>query len=139
MLTEKFYHSLDPKNRIIIPVKHRVQLGESFVITQSVDGCLIVYSMDEWEKFTAKLALLPRSKMAKVRRFIFSNASEVTPDSQGRVILTPELIAFAGIDKNAVIVGCGSYDEIWSLERWNAENGEENIAEISELMMELDI
>lgn len=139
MLTEKFRHSLDSKNRVIIPAKHRAQLGDSFMITQSVDRCLVVYSMDEWEKYTAKIALLPKNKMAAVRRFLFSNASEVTPDAQGRVILSTDLIKFAQISKNVVIVGCGTYAEIWSEERWDKLNGDDDIDEVAALMDEYEV
>ena len=107
MLTDRFEHSLDGKNRLIIPAKHREQLGPVFMITQSIDNCLQVYSMEEWKKYSDKLDALPNKKLAAVRRFIYSNASEVTPDSQGRVVISPALKRFAGIEKNVVIVGCG--------------------------------
>ena len=107
MLTDRFEHSLDGKNRLIIPAKHREQLGPVFMITQSIDNCLQVYSMEEWKKYSDKLDALPNKKLAAVRRFIYSNASEVTPDSQGRVVISPALKKFAGIEKNVVIVGRG--------------------------------
>lgn len=136
MLTDQFRHSIDGKNRVIIPAKHREQLGPVFMITKSVDNCLTVYSMDEWKKYSEKLDALPKNKTAAVRRFIYTNASEVTPDQQGRVILSAELRKFAGIDKNIVIVGCGHYAEIWAEERWEELNNEENLADIAALMDE---
>lgn len=139
MLTEKFKHSIDDKNRLIIPAKHREQLGSVFMITQSIDNCLQVYSMDEWKKYSDKLNSLPSSKLAKVRRFIYSNASEVTPDSQGRVVISPALREFAGIEKNAMIVGCGNICEIWAEERWNEINSDDNLDEINDLMNEFGL
>ena len=59
MLTDRFEHSLDGKNRLIIPAKHREQLGPVFMITQSIDNCLQVYSMEEWKKYSDKLDALP--------------------------------------------------------------------------------
>lgn len=138
MLVGKYRHSLDGKNRLFIPAKHREQLGEKFVITRNVDQSLSVYSMEEWEKYTEKLSVLPKTQARTIARFIYSNASEVVPDSQGRVIITPELKEFAAIEKNAVIVGCGDYSEIWSEERWNEQNGEEEIEDVKALMMSLD-
>lgn len=136
MLTDQFRHSLDSKNRIIIPAKHREQLGPVFMITKGVDSCLNVYSMEEWKKYSDKLDALPKNKTADVRRFIYANASEVTPDQQGRVVISPVLRKFAGIEKNIVIVGCGNYAEIWSEEKWDELNSEENIADIAALMDE---
>lgn len=136
MLTDRFEHSLDGKNRLIIPAKHREQLGPVFMITQSIDNCLQVYSMEEWKKYSDKLDALPNKKLAAVRRFIYSNASEVTPDSQGRVVISPALKRFAGIEKNVVIVGCGNIAEIWAGEKWEEINSEDNLASVAELMDE---
>ena len=136
MLTDRFEHSLDGKNRLIIPAKHREQLGPVFMITQSIDNCLQVYSMEEWKKYSDKLDALPNKKLAAVRRFIYSNASEVTPDSQGRVVISPALKRFAGIEKNVVIVGCGNIAEIWASEKWEEINSEDNLASVAELMDE---
>ena len=124
MLTDRFEHSLDGKNRLIIPAKHREQLGPVFMITQSIDNCLQVYSMEEWKKYSDKLDALPNKKLAAVRRFIYSNASEVT------------LKRFAGIEKNVVIVGCGNIAEIWAAEKWEEINSEDNLASVAELMDE---
>ena len=55
MLTDRFEHSLDGKNRLIIPAKHREQLGPVFMITQSIDNCLQVYSMEEWKKIQRQI------------------------------------------------------------------------------------
>ena len=136
MLTDRFEHSLDGKNRLIIPAKHREQLGPVFMITQSIDNCLQVYSMEEWKKYSDKLDALPNKKLAAVRRFIYSNASEVTPDSQGRVVISPALKRFAGIEKNVVIVGCRNIAEIWAAEKWEEINSEDNLASVAELMDE---
>ena len=136
MLTDRFEHSLDGKNRLIIPAKHREQLGPVFMITQSIDNCLQVYSMEEWKKYSDKLDALPNKKLAAVRRFIYSNASEVTPDSQGRVVISPALKRFAGIEKTVVIVGCGNIAEIWAAEKWEEINSEDNLASVAELMDE---
>ena len=136
MLTDRFEHSLDGKNRLIIPAKHREQLGPVFMITQSIDNCLQVYSMEEWKKYSDKLDALPNKKLAAVRRFIYSNASEVTPDSQGRVVISPALKRFAGLEKNVVIAGCGNIAEIWAAEKWEEINSEDNLASVAELMDE---
>ena len=49
MFLGEYSHALDAKNRIFIPAKYREELGETFVITKSIDKCLTVYTMAEWE------------------------------------------------------------------------------------------
>ena len=98
MLMGKFTHNLDAKNRLFIPAKHRDQLGETFVITRNIDKCLSVFSMEEWEKYTDKLEQLPSTQAREIARFIYSNAADVQPDSQGRVLIPAELLAYAGIE-----------------------------------------
>lgn len=117
-----FHHNVDAKNRLFIPAKHREILGVSFIVCPSIrDRSLKVYSLSEWNKYIAPIDKLDRKYQEKLKRFYNSNAAALTPDSQGRVILTPELIEFAGLrGDGAVIVGCGDYDEIWSEANYSA-------------------
>ncbi len=137
MLTGTFRHTVDGKNRFFIPAKHREQLGESFMIVRGIDPCLTIYSMNEWEKFNEKLEALPRAKASAIARFIYADATDVQPDSQGRIILPPTLLAYAGIEKNAVVIGCGKYSEIWAEDKYDAYRENENAADIQSLMLEL--
>lgn len=59
MLTGEFNHSIDAKGRLIIPSKFRDILGEDFVITKGLDGCLFLYPNNEWKIFEEKLRTLP--------------------------------------------------------------------------------
>ena len=93
--------------------------------------------MAEGEKFTAKIEELPQAQAVKIRRFIFGNASDVTVDAQGRINIVQNLRDYAGIDKNAVILGLGSYLEIWSEEAWKTESELESSEEIEDLMVAL--
>lgn len=121
MLTGEFTHSVDSKNRMFVPAKFRDELGDTFVISKSVRGnYLQLLSMSEWEAYLAPIKALPRSKSADTLRYLNRSAAIVSPDAQGRVVLTPALLEYAGITKNAVIVGCGDYAEIWS-EEYNTE------------------
>ena len=137
MLMGKFTHNLDAKNRLFIPAKHRDQLGETFVITRNIDKCLSVFSMDEWEKYTDKLEQLPSTQAREIARFIYSNAADVQPDGQGRVLIPADLLAYAGIQKSAVIVGCGRHAEIWAEEIWNADSDADKADALKELMINL--
>lgn len=137
MLMGKFTHNLDVKNRLFIPAKHREQLGETFVITRNIDKCLSVFSMTEWEKYTDKLEQLPSTQAREIARFIYSGAAEVQPDGQGRVLIPAELLEYAGIQKSAVVVGCGRRAEIWAEEIWNERNGNAASDSLTELMINL--
>ena len=139
MLMGKFTHNLDAKNRLFIPAKHREQLGDSFVITCNVDKCLSVYSMAEWEKYTAKLSELPAIQSREIIRYLCATAAEVQPDAQGRVLIPADLIAYANIQKGAVIVGHLNYAEIWSEERWNEINSVDKTESILQQMMNLGL
>ncbi len=122
MLTGEYRHSVDPKNRLFIPAKHREELGPSFMIVKDVRGPrLKVFSMDAWEAYIAPIRKQERRLAESALRFLHKDAVTAEPDSQGRVLLTPGLLAYAGITKEAVVVGCADYCEIWSAERYEAE------------------
>lgn len=139
MLTGSFSHTIDAKNRLFIPARHREKLGPCFVITRNVDKCLSVYSMDEWEKFSAKLEALPNIQSRDIVRFVYANAIEAVPDSQGRVLLSPELVEYAGLKKSVTIVGCNNHAEIWDEDAWKAKNNEADTAELLKQMVELGL
>ena len=137
MLMGNYSHSIDAKNRLIIPAKLKEQLGANITIIKDSDKCLCVYSEEEWKNYTAKFNELTKSEAKAVARYIYSNAIEVQPDSQGRVLLPQNMVDYAGIVKNVVTVGCGKYVEIWAEERWNEMNmaeEPENFAETLALL-----
>lgn len=127
-----FHHNVDGKNRLFIPSKHRDILGQSFIICPSIrDKSLKVYSLSEWNKYTAPIEKLDRKYQEVLKRFYNSSAAVVTPDSQGRVVLTPELVEYAGLESRAaVIVGCGNFSEIWSEENYSIQKSETNLDEL---------
>ena len=55
MLMGEYHHSIDEKGRLIIPSKFRYDLGDKFIVTKGLDGCLFVYPMNEWESIVSKL------------------------------------------------------------------------------------
>ena len=128
MFTGEHYHTLDSKNRIAMPSKLREELGESFIIAPAIrDNCIKVYSMAEWEIFLKPILETPRKTSEATLRYLHRTAAQVTPDSQGRVLLTPGLLDKAQIKKDAVVVGCGSYIEIWSKENYEAAVSAEDL------------
>lgn len=122
MFTGEYEHSVDTKNRIFVPAKFREELGESFIISRDLRGArLKIFSKAGWEAYVAPIMEQERRISEKAMRYLHRNAVQVSPDSQGRVVLTRDLLAYAEIEKNAVIVGCSTYAEIWSAENWAAE------------------
>lgn len=135
MLSGEYKHNLDPKNRLFIPAKHREELGESFVVAKSIrEKCLRVYSTDEWKEYIKPIMALDGKDRDRIIRALSRNAAQVTPDAQGRIVLTPDLIGYAEIAKSAVVVGCGGYAEIWSDENYAAMVGDEDLGSMRELL-----
>lgn len=141
MFMGKYNHTIDPKGRLSIPSKYREILGEEFVISKGMDGCLFVYANDDWKVFEAKLASLPLidQNARQFARFFLSGAQYVTVDKQGRILMPQDLRDFAGLEKDVVLAGMGGRIEIWSLDKWNENNSQVDINEISKGMMNLSL
>ena len=143
MLLGEYEHSIDTKGRIAMPAKLREGLGGKFIITKGLDGCLFVYAMDEWQRVEQKLASLPMSRKTArdFTRFLFGGACEGECDKQGRVLLPASLRRYAGLEREAVIVGVGSRAEIWDAAKWQQYNEEsaEDENELAEQLADLGI
>ncbi|MDO5455764.1 MAG: division/cell wall cluster transcriptional repressor MraZ [Eubacteriales bacterium] len=137
MFMGEYAHSLDSKGRLIIPSKFREALGEKFVITRSLDQCLCIYDMEDWEKFVSRLSSIPYNvkKQRQLVRFFLSGANEVEPDKQGRVLIPGNLREAAGIDRDVILVGVGSRIEVWSAKAWEENMTSDEINEIAEEML----
>lgn len=141
MLIGEYKHNIDAKGRIIMPMKLRAGVGEHFVATKGLDGCVFVFSVKEWKKFEEKLRTLPISnKNARdFTRFFLSGAFEYDIDKQGRFILSETLKDFAKLDKEIVIVGMDSRVEIWDKDIWNKKVESISADDIAEKMEFLGI
>lgn len=130
MLIGEYEHSLDAKGRLIMPAKLRTDIGEKFIITKGLDGCLFVFSQNEWSNFESKLKELPlTNKNARdFVRFFLSGATECEIDKQGRFLLVNTLREYAEITKEVIIIGVGTRLEIWDKEKWKKYNSNENIS-----------
>ncbi len=135
MLTGEYRHAIDPKKRLFIPAKHREVLGTSFIIVRDIrESCLKVYSEENWQAFIAPIKQMKRADSEKILRFLYRDAVTAEPDSQGRVILNATLIEHAKIIKDAVVVGCGDYSEIWSAEEYDRIVTDEDADELREAL-----
>ncbi len=122
MFTGEYEHNVDPKNRIFVPAKFREELGETFIVSRDIRGArLKIFSLEAWQDYIKPILLQERKLSEKTMRYLHRNAVQVSPDAQGRILLSKELLAYAEIEKAAVIVGCASYAEIWSAENWQRE------------------
>ena len=143
MLIGEYEHSLDVKGRLIMPAKLREDMGEKFIITKGLDGCLFGFSQTEWSNFEEKLKTLPlTNKNARdFVRFFLSGAIECEIDKQGRFLIPSNLREYANMEKDVVIIGVGTRLEIWNRNKWKAYNSDENISadEIAENMTMLGI
>lgn len=141
MFMGEYNHTLDAKGRLIMPAKFRESLGDHFVVTKGMDGCLFVFGDEEWTEFEAKLHSLPMidKEARQFTRFFLAGASLVEVDKSGRILLPSVLRDFAKITKDAVLVGVGSRVEIWSKECWEGTVSFEDMDNIAKHMIELGI
>lgn len=143
MLIGEYQHNIDNKGRLTMPAKFRPDLGERFVITRGLDGCLFGYPMKNWEEMMAKLKQLSstRNDVRKFTRIFYSAATEVEFDKQGRVILSKSLIDSAKIDKECRVIGVSDHIEIWSSQQWEnyADSASDEFDEIAESLFDFTL
>lgn len=141
MFMGEYRHSLDTKNRLIVPSRFREELGETFVVTKGLDGCLNAYTMEQWHEIANKLNQLPDTKKAvrQYKRHIMSKASECTTDSQGRIALPKNLVDSVNIEKKCVVIGADDHVEIWAETAWDQYDleADESFEDAAEALSEL--
>ena len=112
--------TLDNKGRIAMPARHRELLAAMGVgqltITKHPEGCLMVFPRPAWETFRDRVAALPMDASGWKRVFL-GNAMDVEIDASFRVLVAPELRASAGLVRDVMLLGMGSYFELWDLQR----------------------
>lgn len=128
----EFRHSLDAKGRVILPAKFRDRLADGGYITKRLDGCLAVFTAEEFEKVAQELQEKARRGQAErnVVRSFAAGTAEFQPDRQGRIVIPANLISFAGLQHEVVITGQLGSIEIWDADKWDEVNqrGEELLA-----------
>ena len=141
MFMGEYNHSVDAKGRLIVPSKFREQLGNEFVVTKGLDGCLFVYDKKSWEEFETKLQSLPlmNKEARKFVRFFQSGANEVEVDKQGRILLPVPLREYAALGKDVVLIGMAGRVEIWSKERFDQESTYDDMDDVAEQLEKLGL
>lgn len=133
----EFNHTIDAKGRLFFPAKLRDKLGESFIVTKGIDGCLFVYSTAAWDELESRIAAMPMSKSREMQRFFFSSAADCEADAQGRILIPQTLREHAGITREVTVIGVSGRAEIWDTARWNAYNSRIDESALIEAMEEL--
>ena len=136
MFLGRYYHSLEGKGRLAIPVSFRKLLGKSPILTRGLDSCLYLLPSKSWTKLIADLHTSPlaNTDTRTLTRLLSHNAQVVSFDAQGRALLNPDLRDFAGLTKNVVIAGSLTWVEIWDQSRYHAHlnNAQNQINQIAE-------
>lgn len=141
MFMGEYNHTVDEKGRLIIPLKFREELGNEFVVTKGLDGCLFAFCNTEWSKFETKLNDIPLTNKEgrKFSRFMLGGATLVETDKQGRILIPANLRGFANLEKDVVVVGVANRIEIWDKETWEDSSVIEDMDDIAEKMADLGI
>ncbi len=137
MLYGEYNCALDEKGRLSFPAKLREEMGETFWITRWLDGCLVAFPEKEWENIAALFEDKSLVKSRKLKRQMYSGASEVKPDKQGRVLVVPALRNAIDLEREAVVIGVGRYAEIWSAQAWANESDDFDSESMEAAMEEL--
>ena len=119
----KYPAKLDDKGRLFVPSRLRGELGSSFVVTLGVNcghKCLTVYTAEEWQRLSDNFNALSIAQRSGATSLIFMNAVECNPDKQFRFALSGNLLAYAGIDREVMIVGRAGQAEIWDAKEFEA-------------------
>ena len=143
MFIGEYQHNIDEKGRLAVPTKFRAALKKGAVVTRGLDGCLFLYTQEEWQKLASKLAAMPISK-ANTRAFsrlMLAGAMDVSLDKQGRIILPEYLRRYAQVAKKVVVAGLINRLEIWDEKVWEKykKGTEKESTDIAEALEGLDV
>jgi MraZ protein len=126
MFLGRYAHSLDTKGRLAVPARFRDALRGGVVLTRGIDRCLALYPMAAWVPLAEKVGALSLTDpdARAFRRMVFAEAIDLDLDGQGRILVPEDLRRYAGLEREAVVVGVHTSVEIWSPERWEAVNAQ---------------
>jgi MraZ protein len=139
--TGEFRHTIDAKGRLIVPARIRDELDEDrVVLTRWLNGCIAIWSGDGWRNFEKSLLDQGRSNpnARSVVRAIAASAHQDSVDRQGRIAVPTKLREWAGIGREAVVIGAFDHGEVWSPESWEQEEAKFEEGRLDELARELN-
>lgn len=126
MFVSNYYHNLDSKNRLFIPVRFRDQLGERFYIVPGPENSLFVYPEETFNEIAEQYRMTHRD--LKEQEAFYSSVREAGVDNQGRVTLDAEHVKHAELEKEVAVIGGGRRVVIKPLEKFKITQSEQNRA-----------
>ena len=118
--------TLDAKGRLAMPARYRETLverseGRLVATVDRGDRCLLIYPLPDWEEIERKLMRLPtlNPQARRLQRLMVGHATDLELDSHGRVLVPPKLREYAGLTRQAMLIGQGSRFELWDETHWN--------------------
>lgn len=144
MFYGEYLHTLDKKNRLIIPSRFRDPIKEMCIerlyLTRGLDECLFMFSESEWRVQENKFKTMSFTKKdtRKFQRQFFGGAVEVTPDKQWRILIPDYLKEYAKLSRNIMVIGISNRIEIWDKDKWKDfyKSSKLEYEEIAERMIE---
>ena len=143
--------ALDAKGRLAVPARYRDALAaggaapaeassDGLVLTVDPSGCLLIYPRIAWEPIQARLMALSsfNSEIRRLQRLLVGHADDVDMDSAGRILVSPALRQYAGLDHRVVLVGQGNKFELWDETRWHEQTAQAATFSAGNLPPELD-
>lgn len=123
-LTGTFERTIDSKLRLAVPkaLKEGLKIGpgEDLTLAPGNEGCLSIYSQEGFDKFAQRLTRLSSGnpKLRTYLRLLYARAEKVTLDRQARIRIPDRLIAHAGLQHDAIVIGVNDHAEIWNKDNW---------------------
>ncbi|MGM0439347.1 MAG: division/cell wall cluster transcriptional repressor MraZ [Patescibacteria group bacterium] len=143
MFIGEFNYKIDAKKRLAVPAKFRDDLDGKVVVTRGLDGCLFLYTMEEWEKLAEKISSLPlsQSDARSFARVMLAGAMELEIDNSGRILLPDYLKEYADLEKEVIIAGVYNRMEIWDKDKWEdyKNEAESEVGDVAEGLKELGV
>jgi MraZ protein len=114
-------HIVDAKGRVVMPSRFRPELERGLVVTKGQDRCLVVFPIEQFSQEVSRLNRLPRTdrRTRNFARILYGGASDQPLDTQGRLALPATLRAYAGLERDVVVLGVGDRVEIWDADAWH--------------------
>ena len=146
MFYGEYSHTIDSKNRVIIPSKFRETIREKGIeelyLTRGLDECLFLFSANQWrlQENRFKAMSFTKSEVRKFTRQFFGGASEVIPDKQWRILIPDYLKEYAHLSRDIKIVGVADRVEIWDRSKWEEfyRISRERYEDIAENLMDIE-
>ncbi len=139
MFNSRYDCKVDAKGRLALPAKIKAAIpdsnGSELIMRQGDDGCLALYTQIEFKKLFNQInSLSDRDPVQRrIKRSFFEGMTEVELDNAGRFLIPKSFMVWAGIDKDAIVLGVGAFVEIWSPERYQ-QNIVADQTELSQLL-----